>query len=396
MVRFITDHGRTIDLGKRLGEGGEGVVYEVTGMPLVAKLLFAPADPQDLARRLASLMRLRLSARMPRLLGGEQPRVAWPVETGRGLSSRPSADPVPGFLIPDMRQWFRPLSVLLQPGPRSTWFPSATWDTSLAAAASLAGLIADLHEAGFVVGDLKPANLWVNGAGDIGISDIDSFQFADGIGTFPCLSRTPDYTAPELISDGNALPSPSADDFVLAVLIYQLLMDGMHPFSGIPADGTRYISIDDNITHGRARVARPDAVLAMPGAPPLWALPKRLRRGLFDRCFRDVGSTGVADRPAALDWVDALMAERAPERLRTCRADPRHRHTVERPWCPWCDAAQLSRLIPKTGIYYTFWHSSIRGKRRALTFAQRVRYGLIDSGASGLWERGVGGCLLLL
>ena len=234
------------------------------------------------------------------------------------------------------------LNYLLRPGLRTRDFPDASWDTSLAASASLAGLVADLHAAGDVIGDLKPENLWVNKLGNIGISDVDSFQFADASGTFPCRAQTPDYTAPECIISPDAVPVPPSDDFALAVLIYQLPTDGLHPFYGIPADGNRYVSIDDNIVHGRARLVHPDSVRVIPGAPPFSVLPRRLRE-LFLRCFGDAGRACLDPRPTAAEWSGALVAERAAGRLRTCCADPRHVYTAERPWCPWCDNSRTGR-----------------------------------------------------
>jgi len=334
-MRVTTGRGQVHDLGRQLGEGGEGVVYEVSGLPLVAKLLLDPADPAHLVRRLDALVRRAKSPRTARLLAGTPPRVAWPVQTVRALSSAGQVTSVHGFLMPDLRRWFRPLG-LPQPGPPACGLAAATWETSLVRAGSLARLVADLHAAGYVVGDLKPGNLWVDDHGNVAASDVDSLQFSDGSGTFPCLSRTPDYTAPECTADAAALPDPAGDNFVLAVVIYQLLMAGMHPFAGIPADGTRYMSIDDNIAHARARVVRRDAVRPMPGSPPLSALPRRLR-DLFTACFRDTGITGRTARPGPLDWAAALDAERAAGRLRTCPANPRHVFTIERPWCPWCD-----------------------------------------------------------
>jgi eukaryotic-like serine/threonine-protein kinase len=326
-MRVTTADGRTLSLGQQLDEGGEGVVFGVSGQPLVAKLLLDPADPVDLERRLASLVKRGRSPRMARLLAGQPSRVAWPVTTVRLLSGR--AGMVHGFLMPDMRPWFRPLTSLLAAQP------AATWDTSLAAAANLARLVADLHDAGYVVGDLKPGNLWVDHRGNVGASDADSFQFTDASGTFPCLARTPDYTAPERIKDTDALPDACSDDFILAIVIYQLLMAGMHPFSGIPADGSRYESIDDNILHGRAEIAAPGSVRPMRGAPPPSALPRRLREK-FAACF---GTADQAGRPAATDWAEAIDAEREAGRLRICTLNPQHVYTAERPWCPWCETA---------------------------------------------------------
>ncbi len=340
-LRVITSQGRTLDLEHRLDEGGEGVVYEVSSeesgrSALVAKLLLQPTAPADGPARLASLVRRGRSPRLARLLAGEPRRVAWPVVTVQVVSRRPAAERLHGYLMPDMRRWYVPLTYLLRPGLRAGEFPAAGWDTALAASASLAGLVADLHAAGYVIGDLKPENLWVDKRGNVGISDVDSFQFADASGTFPCRAQTPDYSAPECITSPDVLPGPSSDDFVLAVLIYQLLMDGLHPFYGIPADGTRYVSIDDNIVHGRARLIRPGSVRIMPGAPPFSVLPRRLR-AMFVQCFGDAGRTGLKPRPAAAEWYAALVAESAAGRLRMCSVNPRHVYTAERPWCPLCD-----------------------------------------------------------
>jgi len=340
-MRVVTSHGWTLELGRQLDEGGEGVVYEVDGLRSVVKVLLDPADPASLARRLGSLEQRGRSPRMAPLLAGQPPRAAWPSETVRVLARNAAAEPVHGFLMPDMRRWYRPLGAMLQPAARDAEFPGATWNTSLAVAASLARLVADLHAAGYVVGDLKPGNLWVDDQGNVGASDVDSFQFSDDSGTFPCLARTPDYTAPECLSDANATPDSLTDNFVLAVVIYQLLMDGMHPFSGIPADGSRYLSIDDNVRQGRARIARLGAVRPMPGAPPLSALPRRVRDG-FIRCF-SAAESGRSARPGALEWAAVLEAERAAGRLRNCQARPGHVYTAERPWCPWCDVTVARR-----------------------------------------------------
>jgi DNA-binding helix-hairpin-helix protein with protein kinase domain len=236
--------------------------------------------------------------------------------------------------MPDMRRWYLPFGLLLSPALRAAHFPGRTWADDLVTAASLARLVADLHDGGYVIGDFKPDNLWADAVGNVGISDVDSFQFTDGAGSFRSLARTADYTAPERIRVPDALPGDSADDFVLAILIYQLLMQGLHPFFGLPADGSRYVSVDDNILHGRTRVVRPDSVRPVAGAPHLPVLPRQVRR-LLTRCF-GAGMRSPAQRPGAREWAIALDLEATAGRLRTCPADPEHVHTAELPWCPWC------------------------------------------------------------
>lgn len=352
-LRVVTDRGQPLRLGRRLDNGGEGVVYEVDEAPgLVAKVLLKPDDPAESAARVASLIRQGHSPRTARLLTGEPRRVAWPVAAVRVFPrARATADRPPdigGFLMPDMRRWFRPLGFLTSAALQAEHLPAATWATALAAAANLARLVADLHAEDYVIGDLKLENLWVDESGNTGISDVDSFQFSDGAGFFASRARSPGYTAPECIDSPQALPDQSSDDFVLAVLIYQLLMAGMHPFYGKPADGGRYVSLDDNILRGRARLIRPGSVRIPAHAPPLSVLPARLS-ALFRRCFDDEGRIGRVARPPAAAWAAALDDARDPRRLRDCQVVPGHVYRIERPWCPWCDIARQTAIAGQPG-----------------------------------------------
>jgi DNA-binding helix-hairpin-helix protein with protein kinase domain len=314
------------------------VVCDVPGSQLVAKILLRPAEPEEVEERLAALVRRgRWADVTASLLAGEPRRAAWPVHTVRVLGERPLA----GFLMPDMRRWFEPLSSLLSPARRQVVFPGTTWATALTAAGNLARLVGDLHELGYVIGDFKPGNLWIDAAANIGISDVDSFQFGKDGTMFPCRGRSEGYTAPECIDAPGTLPSTSSDDFVLAVLIYQLLMDGMHPFYGTPGDGSRYVSLDDNILHGRCRVVAPSSVRVLPGDPPASVLPRQLR-ALLARCFGEAGRRGEAPRPTAREWAAALAEAGVPERLRACSRESGHVYSTERPWCPWCDTSGIT------------------------------------------------------
>ncbi|MFE2886358.1 hypothetical protein ACUXZZ_23495 [Streptomyces graminifolii] len=330
MIRTRCTSGREWVLGEAVGSGSEGVVYTVEGRPgLVAKLVPLMAEPDVYRLRVESLVRQRREPRTAKLLSGTPSRLAWPLETVF------TAGGVTGYLMRDMRQAFLPFDRLLLPAARRESLPETTWADALQTAASLADLLADLHAEGYVVGDLKPDNLWADGEGRTGLADIDSLQFTDGRRIFPCRMRSPGYTAPEGI-DSDVLPDRSSDSFVLAVLVHQLLMGGLHPFHGLPADGRPYFSLDDNVRNGRCRITAPDSVVLPRTAPPADLLPRGLR-DLFSQVFGHSGSQDPAARPDAAAWARALRAESRPGRLAVCDRDPRHVHTVERPWCPWCD-----------------------------------------------------------
>ncbi|WP_329273009.1 protein kinase domain-containing protein [Streptomyces sp. NBC_01451] len=330
MIRTRSASGREWLLGDVVGSGSEGVVYTVDGQPgLVAKLVPLPAEADNYRLRVESLVRQGREPRTVRLLSGTPSRLAWPLET-LGTSGG-----VTGYLMRDMRRAFLPFEHVLLPTARRESLPSATWATALRTAASLAELVADLHAEGYVIGDLKPDNLWSDAEGRTGLADIDSLQFTDGRRTFPCRMRSPGYTAPEGI-DSDALPDRASDCFVLAVLVHQLLMGGLHPFHGRPADGSPYFSLDDNVRNGRCRITDRGSVVLPRAAPPVDLLPRGLT-ALFVQVFGRSGRGDPATRPDAAAWARGLRAESRPGRLTACDRDDSHVHTVERPWCPWCD-----------------------------------------------------------
>jgi DNA-binding helix-hairpin-helix protein with protein kinase domain len=334
-VRVRTDRDRELRLGERRDNGGEGVVYEIEGRPgLVAKLLLRNQDTAITHRRLTSLVRQGRSPRTAALLAANMRRAAWPIAVITTVDRK-----ISGYVMPDLEPQFRTLDCLLSAEIRQECFPAATWATSLAAAASLARLVADLHAAGYVIGDMKRENLWSDEHGNVAVSDVDSFQFTDAALFFACTSRTPGYTAPEGIDVAGSRLDESSDDFVLAVLVYQLLMAGMHPFFGQPADGSPYVSFDDNVMRGRARLVRPGSVLVPPGSPPLSVLPVSLQH-YFLLCFDDRGRQERARRPSARDWLRRLDAETAAGRLRRCARVASHAYTADRAACPWCELAE--------------------------------------------------------
>ncbi|MFB7470729.1 hypothetical protein [Kitasatospora sp. NPDC056184] len=334
-LRVAAEDGRQWWLAEEVGRGGEGVVHAVADVPaLVAKLVPRPPDPAAYRDRIARLARRRHEPRTVRLLGGAGGGVAWPrvpVTTVRGG--------VHGYLMSDLRGRYRPLEDLLSSDGRRNRLPGATWATALRAAAGLAALLAALHAEEYLVGDLKPDNLWVDGHGAVGMADVDSWQFADGGRVFRCRVRTAGYTAPEAVAVPGAVPSRAGDDFVLAVVVHRLLMAGLHPFAGHPGDGSRYVSLDDNLLHGRCRLTDHRSV-ALPGPlPPADLLPGRVA-ALLRAALGPAGRSTPGDRPEAAAWAAALRAELADGRLRDCAENGRHVYTAERPWCPWCDLAR--------------------------------------------------------
>ncbi|HTJ67637.1 MAG TPA: protein kinase [Actinospica sp.] len=294
-------------------------------------------DEAAARRRLRSLVSQGRRPRAAGLAGAQPARAAWPlvrIETVHGA--------VPGFLMVDLAPGRLSLESSFAPAGRSAAFPDATWADALRAALDLAVLVRDMHAAEYVLGDLKAENLWVDAVGRIALCDVDSVQFTADGEFFRCTMGSPGYTAPELIDAAEYSPTVESDAFSLAVLIYQILLCGVHPFHGVPRDGGAYVGFNDNIRNGRAVLLGPEAVRLDPTVPAPRLLPRALR-ALFRRCF-DAEGRGFPDRrPSPGEWCAAVAEALQPSRLRCCTRVSRHVYAVELPWCPWCDLLEHGR-----------------------------------------------------
>jgi serine/threonine protein kinase len=261
--------------------------------------------------------------------------IAWPTE----LIYNGAALPV-GFSMPrvDERRAV-PLSVVYNPGARRDKTPGFTWRYLVRTARNLAAAVSSLHQRGYVVGDLNESNAMVNQATQITLLDCDSMQVArpDG-GYYRCLVGKAEYTPPELAGQDFAQVdrTTAADDFALAVLIFQLLMEGVHPFQGVwkgqgdPPGPEALIKLGHFPYSGLQLCAPP------PFALPFSVLPEVIRAALL-RCFVD-GQQYPNRRPTARAWTTILAESEAG--LQECTRNSAHWYASHVTSCPWCERVQ--------------------------------------------------------
>ena len=187
----------------------------------------------------------------------------------------------------------------------------------LTIASRIAEIVAICHKAGFIIGDVNPNNFLISGTSLApALIDCDSFQFKHKFKsgeeqTYTTNAGTLDYCAPALLarvdqnkgSFTNVRRTQEDDEFAIAVLIFQILMSGVHPFDTLtgPIGDTK---IPNNIRN-RAYPYSDGARIK----PPKFADEPRFRkfspqiRGLFERVF------ARSDSVAAKDWAQALKIE---------------------------------------------------------------------------------------
>ncbi|HEY3291641.1 MAG TPA: hypothetical protein VGK87_16030 [Anaerolineae bacterium] len=323
---------KPMTLGPELSRGGEGAVYPLPAQPgLIAKLYTHP--PQDYADKLAWMRThppddpgLNISR------SGVAPHasIAWPLD----LLYNPPGQ-FAGYVMPRITNASSLLGVF-NPRTRARTLPNFDWRYQHRTARNLAKALNALHDKNYVIGDLNESNVLVTPSALVTLIDTDSFQVHAHGRMFYCPVGKPEYTPPELQGRSfRDLPrKPEHDSFGLGVLVFQLLMDGSHPFRAQWLGTGDPPSIEERIKQGWFPYLSGSGgpVAPPPNVPPLNVLHPRLVE-LLQRCFV-TGHDAPSERPGAGEWVEALAdAEKA---LTNCVNG--HVYSGHQRACPRCDA----------------------------------------------------------
>ncbi|MEW8054163.1 MAG: hypothetical protein AB2796_02515 [Candidatus Thiodiazotropha sp.] len=316
-----------LDTNQMLGSGGEAKVYPVKGdRRLVAKVYHQPTTERG------EKLRAMLS-HPPVDPGASQGRIsiAWPVDV---LTDAGGA--VVGYLMPALRGTY-PFSVVYHPGARRQSLPPGfDYRYLLRTAHNLSAAVAAIHDMGYVIGDLNDCNILVQPDATVTIIDCDSFQ----VGPYLCLVGRPEFTAPEVAGMNLSVTGRTVeqDRFALAVLVYQLLMSGYHPYAGVGEPGAIAERINAGLCPHASGGPKPPR-----GAPMLDWLPPSLQK-MVRGAFVD-GHNAPSTRPSAKDWSDQLL--QVEKDLIGCRRNGSHAHFSHIPKCPACQAEAARKKVRK-------------------------------------------------
>lgn len=218
----------------------------------------------------------------------------------------------------------------------TSWVQGFTWRYLVRTAANLAQATHVLHQEGTVIGDFNESNVRVTREARVTLLDCDSMQITDPDTRqrFFCPVGRPEFTPPELLHADweTTVRHPTSDLFALAVHLYQLLLEGEHPFRGVWSGSGDKSPVPDLAGQG-IWTHRPHGQLhPRPSAIGIGLLPDAIA-DMFRRAFED-GAINPAARPAALEWQQALTSLDA--HLRGCSANKAHVYGDHLRSCPWC------------------------------------------------------------
>ena len=242
---------------------------------------------------------------------------------------------------------------IYNPRQRKKTLPSFNWLYLHTTAMNVASIVWAVHEAGYVLGDIKPQNLLVNNRALPAIVDTDSFQVRHPITgkVFRCLVGSEGFTPPELLNQelANVTQAEVHDRFRLAMMIY-LLLFGEHPFKG------KWTGVGESPEpaqliqqgfwpYGKQRVIQPG-----PLTIPLNTIHPGLENA-FLQCFNQ-GHQNPEARPSAHDWVRLL--KRAIADLEPCPRQKSHYYATSATFTPQSHRAKSKVTNSNAHCYWCY------------------------------------------
>jgi len=309
--------GKVVALGKRIGKGGEGEVYSLSDDAKRALKLYTIADLKSREKKVAAMIKSGIATKTE--------LVAFPSAIVSHENGR-----FAGFVM-SLVTGHKPVHELYSPGARKVNFPEADYRFLVRAASNIAKAVASVHQVGCVIGDVNHSGILVSKKAMAALIDADSFQMTDGDNQYFCQVGVPEYTPPELQGQklNNVVRTPNHDAFGLAVLLFQLLLMGRHPFVGQHSFGE--MPMEKAISEYRFAYSRVrDVGMAPPpGAATLADLPIEVANA-FETAFGDRSYI----RPSAQAWIEIL--EKFEKALIRCSFNQLHHYSPSAQDCPWC------------------------------------------------------------
>lgn len=282
--------GRTpIRLTKKLGDGGEGIVYKTNKSEnVVAKIYFKNKLTSHRQAKIDKIIAAGLSIE----------GVCFPTEHLYN-----SKGGFIGYLMPKAEGEKLGISVFRGEKGMKKFFGNWSRSDLVTLAVTILSTIKNIHDLGILIGDINGLNILVKSPTEVYFVDTDSFQ----INEYPCPVGTMEFTAPEIQGKDYKyfLRSIGNENFAIAVLLFKLLMFGESPYAQQGGSG-----IAHNISLGDFSFPFKDkGNNKMPEGDwgSFWSyLPEKLRE-IFYRTFRK-GETMYDERmrPDVEVWLKEL------------------------------------------------------------------------------------------
>ena len=313
-------HFEKVQLGELINKGGAaGKIYLDASHPGSVAKIFHNRNKSATNRKKLEAMLLN-RPNFPRITkdenGVERVQIAWPdaiLEDENGFCV--------GYLMP-MINMSEAVSLdhLMQKAIRAKLGLPEKYAYRVFAAYNVAAMVAAMHKCGHYIVDLKPSNVSVyKDTMTVAMVDCDGFSIrGENDNRYPAEFVSEEYIYPEGMDLGCEEMGEEQDKFALAVIIFKLLNNGIHPFSGIPRkNDEQMLTIQNRIEeYHYAYGLWPDTYQA-PHPYSIHEYFDKKTLELFERAF-----VKDEERPTAKEWQEHLWG--LMHNLKPCKKNPNH------------------------------------------------------------------------
>ncbi len=333
---YADGHFEKIRLGGLINRGGAaGKIYAAEGHPKLVAKIFHNKNKSAVNRKKLEAMLLNRPNFPPAVKDGiEYVQIAWPeavLDDENGFCV--------GYLMPliDMSKAVS-LDHLMQKAIRKKLQLPEKYAYRVFAAYNVASMVAALHSCGHYIVDLKPSNVSVyKDSMMVAMVDCDGFSIkGERNNRYPAEFVSEEYIYPEGMTQSCDEMGEEQDKFALAVMIFKLLNNGIHPFSGVPRknDG-EMLTIQNRIEqYHYAYGLWPDTYQA-PHPYSLHEYFDKKTLELFERVF-----ARGEKRPSAQEWQEHL--HNLLHNMKPCKKNPDHVYFTAK-GCGLCAAEERFR-----------------------------------------------------
>ncbi len=303
----------------KIGSGGEGDVYRVNLVGKLYALKIYKFPSEEKHQKIDAMLKNSPSDATASINSMSFIQLAWPI--GKCFNGSRFV----GFLMPYVDYGFsNTLDYYLDPSLYREKFKYESFALSykVEVARNLAGVLKLLHSKGHHFIDFKPQNIRIYDRYHlVSLIDCDGFDICgiDG-GRYPAKSFSSEYINPRALKLNSPPESlgEEQDLFVLAVVVFQILNFGIHPYSGILRDGSSLATTDEKVREGYYPYGLTPSNRISPNKFSVHSMFLPELRNLFDRAF----SGSANSYPKVDEWIKVLEEVLSEKKLTKCSIHP--------------------------------------------------------------------------
>ncbi len=274
-------NGSSLILGKQLGVGGEGVVYEVLHSKEVAKIYHVERITENRKAKLMLMTSKKINLK----------EVCWPTEVLFNEKQE-----FVGYLMPaagkDEIELGASVMKIAGEHVHQTLLPNWNRLDLVNLASTIAEVFAKMHKRNILMGDINVRNIMIDpkDSSKISLVDCDSYQ----VGKYPCPVGTLEFTAPSIYDRlqtenpnyATFLRTKAEEEYALASLLFQILMLGQTAYAS-KLDTKDVLTAMRQYTFTYRSAKGKNSGKDMPDGPfrMIWSNTPKLIKGMFEDVF---------------------------------------------------------------------------------------------------------------